>query len=323
MNYIVVGEHEFFVNKAVDELLKNVLKEINDFNVVSYDYEESLISPIIDEAMSLGLGMDKKAIVIKRPTFLLASKVDDENIDELDKLLDNQDENISLIFKLIAKDSKVIVKSSKIAAKVLETSTIVEAKKVSDEQWPSLIKRTFDNRGVKISDEAFKEFLDRCGKNLVRIKNEVEKLSSYSKEITKDDIETLVDKPLEDKTFEIIDALIKKRADIAIEGIRELKQQNKDLIPLIPTIAKQVRFMYQVKYLLGIGKRKDDINQILNITNPYRVNIVANKIASISEDDLLNLLAYLEGLDDNLKSGIIDPNILVELLCIEPLRKKD
>lgn len=323
MNYIVCGKHAFLVNKTIQKILKDNLPEINDFSVVTFDYEDSHILPIIDDAMSLPLGLDKKAIIVKNPSFLFDAKYEDEGLEELPKLFNNQDPNITIIFSINYEDNekKTFAKTSPIVKACLEKCQLIDVKDINKDEWPGVIKRLFDKYGIKADNKAVEEFVNRCGGNLNTVKNEIMKLSSYSSSITYDDINKLVNKPIEDNVFKILEALLNKTPDIAIKEIRNLEEQNKDLYFLPAFLAKQVRFTYQVGYLSSIGKKNKEIAEEMGQIPVWKVDKAYRQASRVKELDLLQLLVYFEDLDYKLKSGAIEPNLLIELLAVEPLRR--
>ena len=78
MNYILYGEQYPMIRKHLTKILKERLKEPDDFNTVKIDYDESSIDEIIMEASLLPLGYDKKAIVVDNATFLTKEGKEEE-----------------------------------------------------------------------------------------------------------------------------------------------------------------------------------------------------------------------------------------------------
>ena len=70
MNYILYGEQYPMIKKRLKKILAENLGEVDDFNVVKFEFSEDNINDIIDEASMLPLGYDSKAVVIDKATFL-------------------------------------------------------------------------------------------------------------------------------------------------------------------------------------------------------------------------------------------------------------
>ena len=69
MNYILYGEQYPMIKKRLKKVLDERLGEVDDFNVVKFDYSPDKVDEIIDEASMLPLGYESKAIVVDNATF--------------------------------------------------------------------------------------------------------------------------------------------------------------------------------------------------------------------------------------------------------------
>ena len=88
---------------------------------------------------------------------------------------------------------------------------------------------------------------------------------------------------------------------------------------LIPIIASQIRLLFQVKRLYNKGKTNDEIAKILELKNAYRVKYLLGDSYYYSEKDLLKYLTSLAKLDKNIKLGLQDSKVALELF----IAKKD
>ena len=86
-----------------------------------------------------------------------------------------------------------------------------------------------------------------------------------------------------------------------------------DAASLIPVIAAQIRLLFQVKRLYNKGKTNDEIAKILEFKSVYRVKYLLSDSYYYSEKDLLKYLSHLADLDKNIKLGLADPKVSLEL----------
>ncbi len=329
MNYIVYGKYDFFVEKQISLIIQQHIETVNSFNVVRFDYPKTLMGPILDDAMSLPLFEKKKVIIIKNPVFLYTPKYNEMNdvdpyLNELTKFIEHQSEDVVLIFTFlldsdgIKKD--IFARRTPLVKDLLDKAKIIPVADISDYEWPILIRKIFVNRAINIDEDALKLFIEREGRDLIRVRADVEKLACYGDHITLDVVNNLIDKPFEDNVFDILNAIIGGFPDIALNRINDLYAQNIDPFYLVSVFASQVRFMYQVKYLTSKGKNEQTISAMLDVKNPYRVKLVKEKTAKISAETLLRLLQTLYEIDKGTKGGYLDKKTPLELLCIEPFR---
>ena len=101
MNYILYGEQYPMIKKRLKKVLHESVGEVDDFNVVKFDYSPEKVDEIIDEASMLPLGYDSKAVVIDNASFLEA-KANKEIVDRFVNLLKNEEDSISIFFILLS-----------------------------------------------------------------------------------------------------------------------------------------------------------------------------------------------------------------------------
>ena len=327
MNCIIYGTQAALIKKRLSKVLDDIVGTVNDFNTVYFDYPNTLLDTIVQETQTGAFGCEHKAIVIEHPTFLLDAKGNAQVLETLTALMTQPNNPVSLVFVLEVteknlKDGVFKRNDAKLNA-FLKQVTQFPVTEIGRNEWPTVVRRLFDNRGLTISDAALLLLLERCGHDLTAIISEINKLGTYAQHIEVEDVEALVATPLEDNVFLIADALVRKKPDVAVNALHDLYTQNTEPISLISIITSQLHFMYQVKYLTGQGKNTSEIAQLLDHANYNRVSIVQNEIYYITENELLHLLERLADLDYQIKSGQVDRFMGLELLCCECLRGKD
>ena len=317
-----MGSQPASIKKRSAKIITSLVGEVNDFNVVSYAYGETPISTIIADAKIQGLG-GKKVIEITNPTFLMDYK--EEEVSDLESLLAfmRSTNEVYFIFELVIQENqakKGVFKKSELISNFLKNVTLETIADIGKNDWPVAVKRLLVNRGYTMSDDALTLFLERTGHDLTLIINELDKLGTYSSNISYDDVKNLVAVPLEDNFFKIADALIHQQSDVALNTINDLFIQKYEPSSLISLLAGQFHFMYQVKYLSDCAVSTSEIGEILNVTNPYRVQMVQNQLYGVSQADILYLIECLGLLDYQIMTGQIERHLGLELLCLECLR---
>lgn len=312
MNYILYGELYPMIRKHLNKILKERLGEVDDFNVVKIDFEESNIDEIAYESSSLPLGYDKKAVVVDNALFL-TKDVEEKDEEAVLKLLEKSSDDIDIIFIL---RSEKVNKSGKIFNFVKENGQIFEFLNIEKEQWPLYIRKYFKNKNVEITSEAINELALRVDGDLTRFMNEADKLCLYKNSITLADVVLMVAKPLEDDAFQMSNALFRSENDLAISIYRDLKLIDQRLVDsLIPMLASQFRFISQVLYLDSRGLDKEDIAKQLG-ASVGRVKMSLINSRKVSRKEIANALDKLYNLDYQIKSGQIDRSYGFELFLI-------
>lgn len=312
MNYILYGELDPMIRKRLNKILKERLGEVDDFNVVKIDLDESSLEEIAYESSSLPLGYEKKAVVVDNCLFL-TSDVESKDEEKVIEILKNSSDDIDIFF--ILKNDKVD-KKGKIFNFVKEHGQVLEFLNISKEEWPLYIKKYFKNKDIEITSEAVEELSSRVDGDLNRFINEAEKLCLYKNPITVTDVALMVAKPLEDDAFQMSNALFRGENGVAISIYRDLKLLGQKFTEaLIPMLASQFRFISQVCFLDSKGLEKEEIAKELS-ANPFRVKMALKNARNVSRKQIANVLDKLYNLDLQIKSGQIDRSYGLELFLI-------
>ena len=313
---LVYGLQDVRVNNKVNEIVKNYLDEVNEFTCIYYDAEKVPLQDIVSDANTLPFGFDKKVVVIKNPYFLSSNKEPrlsfdvsyDEFIDYLK--MDSEDSMIILSYVGEIDNRKSLVKNIKGYSKVYELSNIEK------NEWNVIAKTLFNQKGVKISDESIAFLIERINNDLGHLMREIDKLATYSKVISKEDIEILVPKPLEENSFMMVDAIINNDLNTLLSIYNDLKLQNEEPTRILAMLSNQLSLQYQVGSLASKGKDERSIASMLNI-HPYRAKLMIQKMRKLRNDDILYILDKMATLDYQIKSGEIDKYQGIELFFLK------
>ena len=311
MNYILYGEQYPMIKKRLKKVLNERLGEVDDFNVVKFDFKPELIDEIIDEASMLPLGYDAKAVVIDNASFL-EPKGNKEINERFVELLESGSDSINILFVLRndnLDDKNPIVKA-------INKDQILHFVNITKEEWPKYIAKYFKDRNVTIEQNAIDELVLRIDGDLTRFVNEADKLCLYKNHLTLTDIALMVNKPLEDDAFQITNALYRGDNAAALSIFRDIRLLgSKATDGLIPMLGSQFRFASQVVFLESRGLDYREIAKQLN-ANEWRVKIALRNCRHLSKRQIAHALDDLYYLDYQIKSGQIDRFYGIELFLI-------
>lgn len=307
MIYVLYGLDNYLINYNVKKIVKGDDKEY-------FDLENTDLGSIILSCNSLSLFSNHKNIVVENSyifTSTINKKLPEQNIDVLDKYIDNINKDVNLIF-VIEKDKlddrKKIVKKIKEKGKIIDCNT--------KKNNISIVKEFFG--GYKISDEDIKYLIDRVGDNLSIIYQESEKLKIYKiddKVIDKNDIDMITTKAYDLDIFHLIENIVLKNKEKALESYNELIKNGEEPIKIIILLSNQFRLIFQSKKLYMMGYSELNISQKLKV-HPYAIKKALEKTRNFKEEKLIEYLYKLAILDENIKKGKIDANTGLELFII-------
>ena len=312
MNYILYGEQYPMIKKRLKKVLDERLGEVDDFNVVKFDYSPDRVDEIIDEASMLPLGYESKAVVIDNASFL-EPKGNKEIIEKFVSLLENSSESINVIFVL---RNENLDDKNPIVTIIKENGQIFQFLNLKKEEWPRYIAKYFKERNIEIDPKAVDELALRVDGDLMRFVNEAEKLCLYKDHLTLTDITLMVNKPLEDDAFQITNALYRGDNAAALSIFRDIRLLGSNSTDgLIPMLGSQFRFASQVMFLSSRGLDQKEIAKQLN-ANEWRVKITLGNCRRLSRRQIAHALDDLYYLDYQIKSGQINRFYGLELFLI-------
>lgn len=308
--YVLYGLDKSLIKNELNKIIKN----INTEDIINFDLSTSTLSDIIDDASTISMFSNKKIVIVENANFLCANKTT-ENIEELEKYLKNYNSDTYIIFTV----NKESIDSRKKITKLLkEKAEIKELNQINDNYLIEYVNTKLKENNYELED--IKYFLDKTGKNLHNIKNELDKLLIYKigeKKITNEDIDKISVRVLESEIFILTDAIIARDITKSLDLLKEFLNNSYDEMQIIMLLVSQFRFLFQVKRLLNRNKSEAEIASILEV-NPYRVKFTKKKLYNYSEKILLSYIKKLAKIDHDIKLGIMDKSLALELFIIEP-----
>lgn len=306
MVYLLYGLKDFQINEEI----KNLTKNQNDMNISRYDLNNTPLKDAIDDAETYSMFAETKTVIVENASMFTTLTSKDSDI--VENYLNNINKSTNLIFTAHAEKIDTRKKITKLIKKV----GIV--KEFNEEISPlNLTKKLL--KDYDINEKTINLFLDRVGNNPLIIQNEINKIKIYKnkdKNITDKDIINLTNKNIDIDIFKLIDYIVQKNKEKAIELYYEMLKINEEPIKIIVILANQFRIMYQSKELLKKGYSEKDIASILKI-HPYRVKLAIQNSRNYSSKTLLEYLNNLADIDIGIKTGKLNKDLALELFILK------
>ena len=306
MVYLLYGTKEF----GIEEEIKTLSKNIDEMNISKYDLNNDMLSLALEDAKTMSLFGDKKIVIIDNANMFTG--ITSKDSEKIEDCLNHINENTILIF---------VVHNDKLDSRKKITKLIKEKGKIkefNDElDSTNLVRSLFKDYNIEYS--TIKLLIDRVGNNPLILQNEINKIKIYKendKTITDEDILNLTVKLIEIDIFKLIDYIIKKDKEKALELYYEMLKMNEEPIKIVVILANQFRIMYQSKELLKKGYSEKDIASILKI-HPYRVKLAIQNSRNYTSETLLKHLNNLADIDIGIKTGTLNKDLALELFILK------
>ncbi len=320
MNTLIYGNESFLLEQALHKRLKSLVNVQDTMNTVFYDASSSSFSilQVIEEAQTLPFFSEHKVLVIQNCTFLTRGvNLKDNEISELLQHLARPIETCTLIFM---HDNDNLDTQKKITKKITELCEVDHVKKLETNEFRQFLISLLKEKNIKMNSEAFDEFLKRMDNNMSVSYHETEKLALYGSQISLEDVEALISRPLDNEAFHLVNALMDKNLKQALHIYNDMMILNMEPLSFSGLIASQLRLLYQVASLDREGyHRQEMINKLspANNVNVYRLNKMLTLARQTSPERILGILNYLSNYDHRSKIGLVDKKFGFELFLIE------
>ena len=184
------------------------------------------------------------------------------------------------------------------------------------EQW---IRSRVASSGGSISPKAVSLITEFSGENLWIIANEIDKLVTYSSGHTIDEkaVFLLTSHTREANIFTVVDAIVDRRANVAIPLLNQLIIEGAAVPYVLFMITRQLRLMIQAKEMGNHKKTLDQIRSELRLSPNYPIERLLNQTAGYSWERLVDVYHKLLETDISIKTGKQKDRIALDLLLTE------
>lgn len=304
MVYLLYGTNDFAIQKEIEK----ITKDFDKMNISKYDLTEDDIKDVISDAETFSMFADSKVVIAENAAIFTSSGSGD--LETLENYLAHINPNTILIFTV---NEEKVDERKKITKKIKKDYKLIS---FNQNETPNSLVRNLLN-DYNITSSNINLLIDRVGTNPLILENEVNKIKLYKddKTVTKEDIINLTTKRPEIDIFKLIDDIVMKNKDEALEIYNEMLKVNEEPLKIVILLASQFRLMYQAKELAKKGYSEKNISEVLKV-HPYRVKLALQKGKKYKVETLLNYLNALADIDIAIKTGKTDKNLALELFLL-------
>jgi DNA polymerase-3 subunit delta len=310
--YLFHGEEKYLLDMYLKKLVKGLLTGSDEtMNYDFYDKNNMNVDKLIDGIETLPFFGDKRVIVVSY-TKLFKSKSNDATI-IANKLVDVP-ETTAIIFV-----EEEVDKRSKLYKVINKNGYVASFNQLSEKDLISFIGQKLHRSGKKIERNTAIHFLKTIGMDLSNINNELEKLIMYNKDndtITKESINDICTRTIENKIFELVSAMGQNRRERAVLLYNDMLMAKEPPARILFMLIRQFRLILQSKLLHEKGLNERDIANKIKIA-PFVVRECLKQGKNISKKRLMEALSDCLETDSNIKTGRIDPKIGVEVIIMK------
>ncbi|AEV95119.1 DNA polymerase III subunit delta [Pediococcus claussenii] len=314
--YLVKGNDQFIQDHARKLFLNLIPDDQQVMNVSSFDFLQSGMESILDEAQSAPFFGDRRLLFITAPSFLSTeknkSKFAPSGFSDYVKSPEP-----STILVLLANYEKLDGRK-KVVKNLEKNAVVVDASHPNESDVKNIISRMVKEKKYKIDSEAMDQLIGRTDNDLSLVAQGLEKLYLYNlqeKVITFDSVQKLIPQSLNQNVFDLINFLLKRKVKESMSVYSELLFQQEQPLRINAAILSQFRLLIQVKVLLDKSYSQGKIAGELG-AHPYRVKLAIQTARQFQIEQLQKAFLGITDIEKQLKTTQRDPQELFELFLV-------
>lgn len=310
--YLLCGEEAFLINTY-----KNMLKEgicgDNTMNLSVYRGEDIDVDRIAEDCMAMPFFAPRRLVLIENSGMIKASS------DKMAAMIKELPETTCVIFA-----EQEIDKRNKLYKAIKEKGYICEMKPQKPDDLCNWICKILGSAGKKIRTEDARLIIMKTGTDMYNIYNEIQKLIAYTGEsniVDRNAINLMCSELLEDKIFDMIDAIARKDTARTMKLYGDLLTLKVAPLKMLAILSKKYAQLLSVKDMKNGGCSSQEIASRVGI-HPYFVKQYIDQAGNFSEKDLKIIIEDCISTETDIKSGRMEDKYAVELLIMKYSRKK-
>ena len=321
---LLYGREEFLIRWAVDTLVNKYVNEAcRDMDCTKLDGAAVTYEEIRNACETLPFLSERRIVVITDFKLVEGGKT---------KGLDEEAEGILTGYLKDLPDYCMLIITSESADKrkrifkaVADHGGVYEFGELDEKSLKAYIEKRFKEAGKTARPSVVAELIAASGYydrdtdyNLYNLENDIKKAVAYneSTEIGMDAVENTVSGNMDTNVFAMIDSLGRDRKDEAYQMLHNLLVSGEQVYKLLALLCSHFEIILSVKEMREEGKTFAEMKDILNI-HEFRIKKAASFAERYTLPHLRKILQKTYEIDKNIKTGLLDSSLALELFIAE------
>ena len=288
----LTGSNSFLLLQRLRQLSEQFIAENSDLAIERIEASAVEAQHIIDAVSSLPFLSTKKMVVLRE---LGLNKPVAEQIEQI---IDSTESTTELIIYEPSPDRRTAYYKT-----LASRTNLEEFKELDKRQLTSWLLLQSHKLNAKLSLSDADYLVDRVGLNQAILQQELEKLSLYNPQISRQNIDLLTEKTPQSKVFDLLDAAFAGHGKKALNLYEDQRAQKVEPQAILALIIWQLHLIALAKY--GAGKTSTQIAQEAGV-GPYPMQKAQNLAKSLSESRLREITNEAADIDYYSKVSAVD-----------------
>lgn len=306
--YLFYGKEKYLVAQTRDKLKEALIPSGDTMNYSYFEGKKTDIPEILELIQTMPFFNDYRLLVLDQTE--LGKKSNDDFLNALREIPE------TTILLIIEDD---VDKRSKIYKYINKEGCAVSFETPKEKELILWVAQMLKKEQKKMTQKDIQLFLYKTGQDMFTIKNELEKLISYTKGrevIGAEDLEALTTAQTTNQIFVMLEAIAKKQRDTVLKLYYDLIELKESPFGILALLVRQCNQLLQTQSLLEAGKSQGEMAKELKVP-PFVAGKLKQQVRLFKREELYEMIKKCAATDEGIKTGKIADRIGVELLLVE------
>lgn len=316
--FLLCGDELFLKNHGKTELLSRISPDsMPEFNIFSFEGKKYDLISVKESIDALPVFSDTKLLTFSNTgIFQLTGKdaATKEYRDFWEEIIESIPPEVHIVF-----DEAKIDKRNGIYKKLNKRNSVVEFEYLSEEKMLSWTIGLFKTMGKTISPPDAKYLIEITQEGMTSVKREAEKISAYTQgkiSVTRQDIDDITVPVVENRVFDMVDALLSKKTHEALSMLGDLLTLKEEETRILGAISSNADKLLTVKLMSDDKMDKSLIASKTKIA-PFIVSKYITLSSKYKSEDLKKLLSKCVDIDRLFKLTRCDKSVILQTFIAE------
>ena len=306
--YLLGGEQDYLRNQFRDKLVAALVAPGDTMNYIVYKSEQAKPENILEFANTLPFFAERRVVVVEDSGFFHKGN------ERMEEGLQNIPDTTVIIF--VEKQIDGRLKLTNIVKKI---GCLASFDAPGDAMLRTWLAGRFSSAGLMADKETLQYLIDHIGTNMYNLANECEKLISYCVDagvVRIRDIDRLCVNQVEDKVFEMMDAIVEKDKQKTMQIYDDLLTLQEAPMKILALVQRHYMILVKLRFAKDTGTPWEQLAQVAGI-RPFFLKKYMNQCERYTTRMLLDAVKRCQKADADIKSGAMRDRLAVEMLILE------
>lgn len=306
--YLLYGEEAYLRKQYRDNLRKSLVADDDTMNCSVYAGKDIDINEIIDMAGTMPFFAPRRVIMIENSGWMKSGN------DRMAEFLKNIPDTTYIIF-----EESEIDKRNKLFKAVTANGYAANCEVQDETTLKKWIMGLLKKENKLITPDALNILLDRTGTDMEGIKKELEKLicyKYYDEGITAEDVEELCTVRVQNKIFDMVEAVAGKQQKQALDLYYDLLALKEAPMKILALISRQFNMLLQVKEMKMKGYQEQTIATQTGLNAYFLKKKYIPQASKFKLEQLQQALTACVEAEEAVKTGNMTDILSVELIIV-------